>query len=220
MEAAKGAGHPEPRIVTFKIDVTSRESVEAAAKQISHDLDGRVDVLINNAGYLSSFVGIPDTDPDEWWRDYEINVKGTYLVTRVFWPLLLASSIKIIINVASIAAVVTGRHATAYAIAKLAAMRFTEFIDQDHGKGNEGMVAIAIHPGGVQTELSRGMPGQFQTYLIDTPELAGDTLLWLGAERREWLSGRYLIACWDLEELSTGKEEIVERDLLKMRMTL
>ncbi|KNG44456.1 GMC oxidoreductase [Stemphylium lycopersici] len=219
LEAAKSAGHPEPRIVTFNIDVTSQESVEAAAKKVSSEFDGRLDILINNAGYLSDFAAIPDSDPLEWWRSYEVNVKGTYLVTHAFWSLLLASSSKIIINVASIGAVTTAPHNSAYGTSKSAAMRFTEYINQDHGEGNEGMVAIAVHPGGVQTELGLGMPEHMHGFLVDTSELAGDTLLWLGAERREWLGGRYVSANWDLEELSAKKEEIVKRDLLKLRMT-
>jgi hypothetical protein len=40
----------------------------------------------------------------------------------------------------------------------------------------------------------------------------------LGAERREWLAGRYVSCTWDMEELVKKKGEIVEEDKLKMRM--
>jgi hypothetical protein len=40
----------------------------------------------------------------------------------------------------------------------------------------------------------------------------------LAAERREWLAGRYVSCPWDMEELMTKKDEIVEQDKLKLRM--
>ncbi|KAH7411580.1 oxidoreductase-like protein [Phaeosphaeria sp. MPI-PUGE-AT-0046c] len=219
-EAAKDAGRPEPQVVTIKIDVTDRASVEAAAEKVSTAFDGRLDVLINNAGYLSKFVGIAETDPDEWWIDWEVNVKGVYLTTRSFWHLLLASSTKIIINVSSIGSCMATPGSSSYSCTKLALNRFTEFLDQDHGPGKDGVVAIAMHPGGVATELAHGMPEHVHEFLIDTPELAGDTFMWLGAERREWLGGRYISAAWDMEELERRKDDILNGDLLKVRLAV
>jgi hypothetical protein len=82
------------------------------------------------------------------------------------------------------------------------------------------MVAIAVRPGGVMTELAANMPEVMHHLLVDTPQLAGDTLAWLGSERREWLGGRYVNAAWDMEELSGKKDDIVKRDLLKVRMAV
>lgn len=194
--------------------------MESAAKDVSEIFDGRLDVLINNAGYLSEFAGIPDTDPDDWWRDWEVNVKGVYLMTRAFWPLLLNSNLRIIINVTSMGALMNPTHGSAYGSAKLAGMRFTEYINQDHGFGKDDMLAIAVHPGCVKTELALSLPENMQELLNDEPALSGDTFVWLGSERREWLGGRYVSANWDMEELSTAWEEIVEGDLLKNRLAV
>jgi NAD(P)-dependent dehydrogenase (short-subunit alcohol dehydrogenase family) len=219
--AAKNAGHPEPQVLALDLDVTSKDSVDAAVKDVAEKFDGKLDVLINNAGSLAPFAGIPDTDPEAWWRDYEVSVKGPFLMTRAFWALLLAGS-KIIINITSIGALMIVPQSSSYGPAKLASLRFTDFINQDHGvgQGKDGMVAIAVHPGGVQTELALNMPGHMHGWLVDTPELAGDTLVWLGSERREWLGGRYVSACWDMEELEELRGEIVEGDLLKMRLAV
>lgn len=54
----------------------------------------------------------------------------------------------------------------------------------------------------------------------DTPALSGDTLVWLTAEKREWLRGRYVNAQWDMEEMSGMKDRIVERDLLRVRLAV
>jgi hypothetical protein len=58
------------------------------------------------------------------------------------------------------------------------------------------------------------------TVLTDDVGLCGGFLTWLTSERREWLSGRYLSATWDVEDLEKKRDEIVSRDLLKMRMTV
>jgi len=49
--------------------------------------------------------------------------------------------------------------------------------------------------------------------------LGGGLCVWLTKERREWLSGRWIDARWDLEELERRKDEIMEKDLLKFRMS-
>ncbi|KAL2132719.1 hypothetical protein VTI74DRAFT_3457 [Chaetomium olivicolor] len=46
----------------------------------------------------------------------------------------------------------------------------------------------------------------------------GDTVAWLAAERREWLGGRYVSCPWDMEDLLAKKDEIIEKDMLKVRM--
>lgn len=56
--------------------------------------------------------------------------------------------------------------------------------------------------------------------LIDDPSLCGAFLVWLTKLRRPWLSGRYLSANWDVDELVGKSEEIVTQDKLKMRMVL
>lgn len=56
--------------------------------------------------------------------------------------------------------------------------------------------------------------------LTDDVALCGGFLTWLTAERRPWLSGRYVSVNWDAEELIQKKDDIVERDLLKFRMSV
>ena len=63
-------------------------------------------------------------------------------------------------------------------------------------------------------------PGQILTALVmtDTPELCGDTVVYLTSDRREWLSGRYINVTWDMPELIAQREEIVAGDKLKIRL--
>lgn len=54
--------------------------------------------------------------------------------------------------------------------------------------------------------------------LNDKPELAGDTLVSLTAQKRLWLAGRYISVNWDMPEFYSREQEIVKEDKLKMRM--
>jgi NAD(P)-dependent dehydrogenase (short-subunit alcohol dehydrogenase family) len=217
-KVARDAGRPEPVVLAIYLDVTSPTSVSSAVQTVSTAFDNRLDTLINNAGTLSTFGGITDTHPDDWWRDFETNVKGTYLVTRAFMPLLLTSPLRIILNITSIAALYIPALGSAYGTSKLAMLRFTEYVHQDHGPGKDGIVCLAVHPGTMETELARGMPEEYVQWFIDTERLAGDVCVWLGRERREWLSGRYVSVNWDVGELEGRREDVVGGDLLRVRM--
>ena len=82
------------------------------------------------------------------------------------------------------------------------------------------MLCFGIQPGGVATELALNLPKDMHGLLVDTPELCADMMVWLTAERREWLAGRYIAVNWDVDELLEKKEKIVEEDLLKVRLAV
>ncbi|MCJ1385244.1 hypothetical protein MMC17_008365 [Xylographa soralifera] len=216
--AANAAGHPPPKVVAYEMDVTSRESIEGVAGRAAHDLDGRLDILINNAGYLETFTPIVDSDPDEWWKTWTVNMLGPYLVTRAFLPLMLRGGDKTIVNLSSVGAHGKRPGASGYQTTKLAVCRFTEFIMAEYGA--EGVLAFAVHPGGVMTELAAKMPKHTHGILIDTPEMGGDTITFLTGEKRTWLAGRYISCNWDMEEFLKMENDVVERDLLKFRMAV
>ena len=56
--------------------------------------------------------------------------------------------------------------------------------------------------------------------LTDTPELAGDAIVYLTQKKQDWLAGRYLSCTWDMPEFFAEKDDIVKRDILKFRMAL
>ncbi|MCJ1471741.1 hypothetical protein MMC13_000381 [Lambiella insularis] len=217
---AKEAGHPVPKVFSYAMDVENRSAIERVAKSIEKDLDGRLDILVNNAGYLESWKPIADGDPDEWWKSWTVNMRGPYLVSRALLPLLLRGGDKTIVNVSSVGAHTTMPGASAYQMAKFAVCRFTEVLVAEDG--SQGLLAFAVHPGAILTELAGKMPSQFHYMLDDKVELAGDTIMFLTANRqeRQWLAGRYISCNWDMKSFLGKKDEIVEKDLLKFRMVI
>lgn len=213
--AAQKAGRKAPKTLALKLDVSNKESVANAARDLEKAF-GRLDILVNNAGYLENFVPLTESKVDDYQKVWDINMRGVYLVTRVFLPLMVKDGMKTILNTSSIGAHLIMPGASGYQVGKLAVLRFGEFVNAEYGK--QGIICYGIHPGGVATELALNMPKEAHAGLVDTPELAGDSIVWLTAERREWLAGRYVSVNWDVEELLQKKDKIVEEDLLKVRL--
>lgn len=91
-------GHDVRAIV---IDVTSDDSVRAAADHVGRQ-DGKLDVLINNAGISGGMEKTPSTQPaDDVRQVYETNVFGPIRVTQAFLPLLKAAGHANIVMVSS-----------------------------------------------------------------------------------------------------------------------
>ncbi|KAK5994755.1 Short chain dehydrogenase citE [Cladobotryum mycophilum] len=214
---ANKTGH-SPEVIALNMDVTSNDSVREAAEEVKKAFNNSLDILVNNAGFLPKWVPMVDSDPIEWWQGWEVNINGTYLCTRYFLPLLFNGSGRTIINMSSISAHMITYGASSYQTSKIAVCRFTEFIAREYEK--QGIIAMALHPGGIKTDMAISMPEMVHSYLIDEPELAADTVIWLTRERRDWLNSRFINCPWDMEELEKRKEEIVERDLLKFRLTI
>lgn len=178
--AAQKAGHPNPKVLTYAMDVVDREVIEKAAAEVAKDMDGRLDILINNAGYLEEFKPIAESNPDEWWKTWTVNIRGPYLVTRAFLPLMLKGGNKTIVNLSSVGAHRTRPGASGYQTTKFAIARFTEFIEAEYG--DKGVIAFCVHPGGVFTSLASNMPKHTHSGKYSGPLWEGDGRRW----RRTW----------------------------------
>jgi NAD(P)-dependent dehydrogenase (short-subunit alcohol dehydrogenase family) len=205
-------------------DVTQTAQVEAAVADCVAKFGG-IDVADANAGYLGPWVKIGESDPDGWWHNWEVNVKGTYNVIR-FTLSHLMNSAKTraaegrsgghLILLSSIGAQFVMPGASDYQTSKHAINRLCEFVQNDHD--DDGIKCFAIHPGGVATDLGRNMPEHMHEYLVDSPDLAACFAVWLGSGAADWAKGRYLSANWDVVELVALEDKILREDLLVNRM--
>ncbi|KAF6221774.1 hypothetical protein HO133_001742 [Letharia lupina] len=217
-DAAAGAKKSPPKLLQIKLDVTDQKSIERAAANIENQF-GRLDVLVHNAGIVGTPSPIVDSDPEDWWKTWDVNVRGPYLVTRAFLPLMLKGGDKQIVNVSSVGAFLTGQGLSSYQASKLALIRFTEFIVSEYGEN--GVLAFCIHPGNIPgTDIlgPGGVPDSLKHIFTETTELPADTIVYLTQEKRDWLAGRYINCTWDMPELMAKKDEIIKEDKLKIRL--
>jgi NAD(P)-dependent dehydrogenase (short-subunit alcohol dehydrogenase family) len=210
-------GKPSPIILTMELDITSEGSVNAAARKVEEEW-GRLDLLVNNAARIDSFTPVLDSSTETWWGQWEVNVRGVFLLTRAFIPLLLKGADMTIVNTSSIGAHMVHHGASSYQTGKLALLRFSEFVMHEYG--DKGLLVYSIHPGSVLTDIKDNMTDEFNSYLADSPELSADSLVYLTQEKRDWLAGRYVDLTWDMPEFLSREKEIVEGDKLKVRLVL
>ncbi|KAI1812302.1 NAD-P-binding protein [Poronia punctata] len=241
-QSNQGKGGDRPlKLLTFKLDIRNAEDVASVAAETAKAFR-RLDILVNNAGYLDQPAPIAASDPDEYWRPFEVNVRGTYLMTRAPLPLLLPDQdnlggerenghvpgrssgdtadfgLRTLINVSSMGALSLRPGGSAYQTSKWALLKFTEFIMTEYA--DKGVLAYCVHPGGILTQLALNMPADTHAGLTDKPELAADTVVFLAHRRREWLAGRYVSCKWDIPELVSREQEIVQGDKLKVRLVV
>ncbi len=85
----------------FKLDVRSEDEVKEVARELEKDFP-YLNVLVNNAGIIS-FTKLEETDYREWRDIIDVNLTGTYLVTKYMLPLLRKAPWASVVNLASIA---------------------------------------------------------------------------------------------------------------------
>jgi NAD(P)-dependent dehydrogenase (short-subunit alcohol dehydrogenase family) len=211
--------NPQTQCAYCVCDVTDAAAVKAAVEDCVKQFDG-IDIADANAGYLGPWVKIAESDPDDWWRNWEVNLRGAYHVIRYTLPFLISSAQQRngghLILVSSVGAQLLMPGASDYQTSKHAINRLCEFVQTDHG--DDGIKCFAIHPGGVATDIGKQMPEALQEYLTEKPELAANFAVWLCSGKADWAKGRYLSATWDVDELSALKDEIVRDDLLVNRL--
>jgi 3-oxoacyl-[acyl-carrier protein] reductase len=141
-----------PSVSALACDVSDESQVVRFVGAVAAAAPG-VDVLINCAGSLGEIGPIEDTDSEAWWRTFEVNLRGTYLMIKHCVPLLEHGSRPRIINFAGGGAFSPFPNYSAYACSKTALVRLTECLAIE--LRSKGISVNAIAPGIVATELHR-----------------------------------------------------------------
>src|SRR5437870_3950628 len=106
------------------LDVTNEGNCQRVAKTV-FDSQGRMDVLVNNAGigHVGTMMQTSGADLD---RLYAVNVRGVFNVTKAFLPAMIERRAGVVINIASIAGIVALRDRFAYCTTKFAVVGLTK----------------------------------------------------------------------------------------------
>jgi NAD(P)-dependent dehydrogenase (short-subunit alcohol dehydrogenase family) len=192
-----------------ELDVASPESVERAVAEA-----GDVELLVANAGISSRDSRTWEVDPDEWWRTFEVNVRGVYLCARAVVPGMIERGRGRIVITGSGAAYLPGSSNAAYSASKAAVWRFGEILAAQLEP--HGIPVFVISPGLVRTAMTDDL-GDAAPWT--PPELAPELVRKLASGRYDALAGRYLHAEHDdVDDLLARVDELRERDLNKIRL--
>lgn len=141
--------------VAIRADVTSRESVQAMVDQVTERF-GRIDVLVNNAGWdkAGPFVA---SDPDDWDRAIGINLYGVLNTCRAVLPVLAEQGRGAVINLGSDAGRVGSSGEAVYSAAKGGVIAFTKSIAREMARHQVNVNCVC--PGPTDTALFASIGG-------------------------------------------------------------
>jgi NAD(P)-dependent dehydrogenase (short-subunit alcohol dehydrogenase family) len=137
------------RIHTAVCDMSSRSQIEAMVPAAAAALGG-IDVLVNNAGISGPTSPVESFDPDAWDSVMQVNVNGTFNVTRLAIPYLKQSEAGSVIVMSSVAGRFGYPNRSAYSASKWALVGFTKSLSRELGA--DGIRVNAILPGAVAGE--------------------------------------------------------------------
>lgn len=203
----KSVSEDQANFLPLKVDITSDKEVKKAVQQ-GVEKFGRLDVVVNNAGY--SLVGSMEEMTDEEFRQtLDVNLFGTVNVLRNAIPYLREQQSGHIVNIASNAGYVGFANATSYNASKFAVVGVSEALAQEVG------------PFGIKVTLVA--PGQFRTNFMDkgSMQYAKNRIPVYGVDKAEeyWTnySGKQI---GDPEKLVKILTEVVEMENPPLRLLL
>jgi len=214
--------------IAITADVSDPSSVSAMYREVERAL-GPVDVLVNNAGAGGPFGPTWEGSAEDWWRAFEVNVRGPFLTSHAVLPSMLARGRGRIINIASGAGTRPIPYMSAYVSSKGALIRFTEVLAVETQE--YGVSIFAIQPGTVKTAMVEDVlntPGSERWFpwlrqILDggqdvTTEPSTNLVLYLASGKADALSGRFFIVPEDPADVVGRADEVKRDDLYTLRL--
>jgi NAD(P)-dependent dehydrogenase (short-subunit alcohol dehydrogenase family) len=139
----RGAEAGQPSFEMLPLDVTSDESVEAVVREVMR-LDGRIDLLVNNAGFSIAPAGAEESSIEQARSIFETNFFGLIRMTRAVVPHMRRQRSGRIINIGSVLGLLPMPYGALYAATKHAAEGYSESLD--HELRTRGIRVAVIEP--------------------------------------------------------------------------
>ena len=206
------------------LDVTDAVAVAAVVARVEAEL-GPISLLVNNAGIAGNGGASWEHEPADWWRVFEVNVLGTFLLCHAVMPGMVSRRAGRVVNLSSNAAFFAIDDEfepilnSAYLASKAAIIRFSEALAGEARPAGVGVFVIS--PGMVKTEMTAGpfADDWDDPELWSPPEMAADLVEFIGSGALDELAGRYIHAVADdWRHLAERAPEIVENDLYALRV--
>ncbi len=211
-------------VVPMAMDVSDRAAVTETWTRIGREF-GAPALVVNNAGFAGAAGPTWQQDPETWWRVFEVNVLGSFLMCRAALPLMIEAGGGRIVNVSSNAAFFPawtdndGLINAAYMSSKAALVRFTEALAGEAEPS--GVRAFAVSPGMVKTEMSAGIftDEWNDPEIWSPPELTAELVEFIDSGALDVLTGRYIHAANDdWRALAVAPADVLEHDRLTLRV--
>jgi len=184
--------------VVIQGDVSQDGEAERVMKETLAFGDGRIDILVNNAGITRDNL-LLRMSAEEWDAVLDLNLRGTFLVTKAAMRPMMKQRGGRIVNVASIAGVVGNAGQANYSAAKAGIIGFTKTVAREMASRNITVNAVA--PGFVPTDLTDPLPQDVKDALLKQIPLGrfgsvediANAIAFLASDEASYITGQVLI---------------------------
>ncbi len=150
----RGAQAGKRSFEMLALDVTSDESVAAAVQDVMR-LGGRIDLLVNNAGFSVGPAGAEETSVEQAQSIFATNFFGVVRMTRAVLPAMQRQGAGRIINIGSVLGFLPAPYMAIYAATKHAVEGYSESVD--HELRTKGIRVSVIEPAFTKTQFEANL---------------------------------------------------------------
>ncbi|MCF0155115.1 MAG: 3-oxoacyl-[acyl-carrier-protein] reductase [Veillonella sp.] len=169
----------------------------AAMVEEAHKEFGHIDILVNNAGITKDGLLMRMKDED-WDAVMDINLKGTYLVTKAVSKIMMKQRSGSIINMTSVVGVMGNAGQTNYAASKAGVIGFTKSCAKE--MASRGIRVNAIAPGFIHTEMTDVLSDKVKEAMVNEiplgrmaePEEVANVAVFLAAPFSNYVTGQVI----------------------------
>ncbi|MBD1378937.1 SDR family NAD(P)-dependent oxidoreductase [Metabacillus arenae] len=200
---------PNSETASYQIDIRKREEVQLVIDESANKW-GRIDIVVNNAGTCGR-IGLDNMTDDDWSRDLDTNLGGTFLFTQLaIHPHMINQGYGKIVNVSSIAGIMggptsnhegaeSGRSGPAYAASKGGVIAFSKWVAKEVGK--HGITCNSVAPGAVESEMTKSLNYPLDNQPIKrmgSAEDIAEAVVYLASPASNYVTGQVIKVCGGL----------------------
>ncbi|WIV10828.1 3-oxoacyl-[acyl-carrier-protein] reductase [Proteiniborus sp. MB09-C3] len=185
------------RALAIKADVSKIDDVERMIQE-GMNYFSQIDILVNNAGVTKDNLLMRMTE-EEWNNVMDVNLKGTFNVTKCLIRNMIKQKNCSIINVASIVGISGNAGQCNYSASKAGIIGFTKSLAKEVGKKNIRVNAVA--PGFIATDMTKKLPEKVvEEYLekitlnkLGEPEDIANAVAFLASDMSKYITGQIIV---------------------------
>ncbi|MBU3823533.1 MAG: 3-oxoacyl-ACP reductase FabG [Candidatus Oceanisphaera merdipullorum] len=187
-----------PNITAITLDVCDSAALDTLRQRIM-DEQGRLDVLVNNAGITRDALLGKMTEA-QWDQVIDVNLKGVFLMTQAMLPLIKAQAKGSIVSISSVVGTDGNIGQTNYAASKGGIIAMTKGWAKELVHGGAQIRANCIAPGFINTEMTQAVPeavlqkmaARIPLGALGQPQDIADGVLFLASDRARYITGQVL----------------------------
>lgn len=179
-----------------RADVTNKDEIEILVKKAIEEF-GSIDVLVNNAGITRDGL-LMRMNEEDFDKVIEINLKGTYIVTKAVTKYMMKKRRGSIINLSSVVGVSGNAGQCNYSASKAGIIGFTKSIAKELASRN--IRANAVAPGFIETDMTAVLSEEVKENIYDqiplkrmgTAKEVAELIYFLGSEKSSYITGQVI----------------------------